>query len=86
MEMSTTATTKTNGHILKERAPLCLKGRQDVHFVDQKTVIILYIVISYKHNGGQIVLIVYTIYRCGKEDIFILICIPSHFLSFYLVS
>lgn len=27
-----------NGHILKERAPLCLKGRQDVHFVDQKTV------------------------------------------------
>lgn len=49
MEMATTATTKTNGHILKERAPLCLKGRQDVPFVDQKTVIILYIVISYKH-------------------------------------
>lgn len=49
MEMATTATTKTNGHILKERAPLCLKGRQDVHFVDQETVIILYIVISYKN-------------------------------------
>lgn len=53
MEMTTTATTKTNGHILKERAP-----------------IILYIVSSYKYNGGQVVLIVYTIYRCGKEDMY----------------
>lgn len=46
MEMATTPTLKTNGHILKERAPLCLKGRQDVHFVDQET--INYIVYSNK--------------------------------------